>query len=137
MFTQKLWMQILLPQFKIGFALHASPDNLRLKYASLILPSKKKPSTPATYITLQNLFLQLNAKTKIATPLRRKKKKETSGELGDHMFMSTFRKMETHTLAESPLAIKLFCGILCLSRILLRAQYTNSARSRLCQIRNA
>ena len=67
-------MQILLPQFKIGFALHQSRDNLLLQYASLILSPKKKPSTPATYNSPKS-FLQLNVKTKLTTPLPRKKRK--------------------------------------------------------------
>lgn len=86
-------MQILLPPFKIAFELHQSPDNWLLKYASL--PPKEKPSTPATYNSPKS-FLQLNVKTKITTPLRRKKEKRL-GNWEDHVFMSTFRKMEKET----------------------------------------
>lgn len=76
-------MQILLPQFKIGFkALTIYYYNMHLSF----FPPKKKPFTPATYNSPKS-FLQLNAKTKITTPLRRKK--ETAWRTGrPHVYVT-------------------------------------------------
>lgn len=88
-------MQILLPQFKIDFALHQSPDNLLLRHAFLILPPRKKPSTPATRNSPKS-FLQLNVKTKITTPLQRKKKENVWRTGRPHVYVNLQENGNTH-----------------------------------------